>query len=205
MKTTFYLQRKNINASPPPSIAELKTEWPYLFTPREMFSHFNLLTDINILEKMEKAVEEKGKLILRFFQHKTAGTSADEVERILVKYNKEEKCDPCPCDVLTTTNWMLSIEGQVVVGPHQNIVAGMAVFFSCYYVFNLVYQEEASSTLEFIQCLKGLANASLGSTNSAQRSQSGQSRSGNVHEKRNNSVGLHVSSLLKRLMDFEWL
>lgn len=31
MKTTYYLQRKNINASPPPSIAELKNDWPYFF------------------------------------------------------------------------------------------------------------------------------------------------------------------------------
>ena len=54
-------------------------------------------------------------------------------------------------DVLTATNWMLSIECQVVMGPHQNIVAGMAAFFSCYYIFSLVYQEEAASTLEFIQ------------------------------------------------------
>ncbi|TKS65224.1 hypothetical protein D9C73_028486 [Collichthys lucidus] len=60
-------------------------------------------------------------------------------------------------DVLTATNWMLSIEGLVTVGPHQNIVPGMAALFSCYYVFNLVYQEEASSTLEFIQrCFIGI-------------------------------------------------
>jgi len=53
---------------------------------------------------------------------------------------------------------MLSIEGQVVVGPHLNI--GMAAFFSCYYVFNLVYQEEVSSTLKFIHryVLEGVAN-----------------------------------------------
>lgn len=57
----------------------------------------------------------------------------------------------CLGDVLTATNWMLSIESQVVVGPHQNFVAGLAAFFSCYYIFNLVYQEEASNTLEFIQ------------------------------------------------------
>lgn len=100
MNTTYYLQRKDINASPPPSIAELKTEWPYLFIPREMYSHFNLLTDINILEKMERAVEEKGKLILRFFEHKRGGTSADEVQRILAMYNEEERCDRCPCVIL---------------------------------------------------------------------------------------------------------
>ena len=50
--------------------------------------------------------------------------------------------------------------GPVTVGPHQNIVPGMAALFSCYYVFNLVYQEEASSTLEFIQryVLEGVAS-----------------------------------------------
>lgn len=57
----------------------------------------------------------------------------------------------CLGDVLTATNWMQSIESQVVVVPHQNFVAGLAVFFSWYYIFNLVYQEKASSTLEFIQ------------------------------------------------------
>ncbi|KAL2082774.1 hypothetical protein ACEWY4_022592 [Coilia grayii] len=247
MKTTYYLQRKNINACPPPSIAELKTKWPYLFIPREMYSHFSLLTDINILEKMEQAMEEKGKLILRFFQHKPAGTSTDEVERILVKYSKEEKCDPCPCvilllmahfkekseglilqtdvfstaadveramllpvsprlivlgsDVLRATNWMLSIEGQVIVGPHQNIVAGLAVFFSCYYIFNLVYQEEAVNTLEFIQrCFIG-----INPTSGTKATKWISPKSGKVQEKSNSNVSLHVSALLKRLMDFEWL
>lgn len=100
MKATYYLQRKTINASPAPSIAELKNEWPYLFTPKELYSHFKLLTDIGILDKMEQAVEEKGKLILQFFQQKRAGTNADDVQHILVKYNREEKCDPWPCVIL---------------------------------------------------------------------------------------------------------
>ncbi|KAG7517288.1 hypothetical protein JOB18_004112 [Solea senegalensis] len=30
-------------------------------------------------------------------------------------------------------------------------------------------------------------------------------RSGKVHEKKNSSVNPHVSSLLRRLIDFEWL
>ncbi|XP_048119596.1 uncharacterized protein LOC125307588 [Alosa alosa] len=278
MKTTYYLQRKHINACPPPSVSELKSEWPYLFIPRELYSHFNLLTDINILRKMEQAMEEKGKLILKFFQHRPAGTSADKVERILVKYSKEEKCDPCPCvilllmahfkekseglilqtdlhlqwsrdtapgqlrddnvlnrsaegddnvlnrsaegddnvfnrsaegddnvlpsigDVFTATNWMLSIEGHVVVGPHQNIVAGLAALFACYYAFNLVYQEEASNTLEFIQrCFLG-----INPTSGTKATKWISPRSGKVQEKRNSNVSLHVSALLRRLMDFEW-
>ncbi|MGL4645725.1 MAG: hypothetical protein ACRCVL_01195, partial [Cetobacterium sp.] len=54
-------------------------------------------------------------------------------------------------EILTATQWMLSIEGQVVVNPHPNLVAGFAALFVSYYNFNLVYQEEASSTLEFVQ------------------------------------------------------
>ncbi len=100
MKATYYLQRQNINASPPPSISELKNDWPYLFTLKELYSHFKLLTDIGILDKMEQAMEEKGKLILQFFEQKPAGTNADEVERILVKYNGEENSAPCPAVIL---------------------------------------------------------------------------------------------------------
>lgn len=100
MKATYYLQRKTINASPPSSITELKNEWPYLFTPKELYSHFQLLTDIDILHKMEQAIEDKGKLILKFFEKKPAGPNADEKERILVKYNNEDKCDPFPCVIL---------------------------------------------------------------------------------------------------------
>ncbi len=100
MKTTYNPQRKTINASPPPSIAELKKEWPYLFTLKELYSCFNLLTDISILDKMEQAMEGKGKLILQFSEQKQAGTNANEVECILVKYKREEKCDPCPCVIL---------------------------------------------------------------------------------------------------------
>ncbi|XP_041866818.1 uncharacterized protein LOC121655942 [Melanotaenia boesemani] len=245
MKTTYYLQRKHINASPPPSIAELKNEWPYLFTLKELFSHFKILTDISILDKMAQAVEEKGKVILRFFQQKPTGTNTDEVENILLKYN-EEKCDPFPAiilllmahfretpeslilqadtlatpadvertlripdsprlivlgEVLTANDWMLTIEGQVVLPPNTNFVAGMAALFSSYYNFNLVYQEQASCTLEFIQrCFLGI-NPSRGTKTERQVGQ----KSGKVQEKRNNTVNLRVSSLLRRLMDFEWL
>ncbi|XP_076588085.1 uncharacterized protein LOC143321284 isoform X1 [Chaetodon auriga] len=52
---------------------------------------------------------------------------------------------------------MLSIEGQVVVPPHPNFVAGLAALFSSYYNFNLVYQEQSACTLEFIQrCFVGI-------------------------------------------------
>ncbi|XP_078101230.1 uncharacterized protein LOC144513914 [Sander vitreus] len=48
--------------------------------------------------------------------------------------------------------WMLSTEGQIVCeGIQSNFVTGLASFFSCFYIFNLQYQEETACTLEFIQ------------------------------------------------------
>ncbi|CAB1424786.1 unnamed protein product [Pleuronectes platessa] len=46
----------------------------------KLYSHFKLLTDIDILDKMKQAMEEQGKLILPFFEQKPAGTNADEVD-----------------------------------------------------------------------------------------------------------------------------
>lgn len=57
----------------------------------------------------------------------------------------------CLGEVLTSTQWMLSIEGRVVMGLQPNFLAGISALFSSYYNFNLVYQEHACYTLEFIQ------------------------------------------------------
>ncbi len=46
---------------------------------------------------------------------------------------------------------MMSMEGTIVMGPHNNLLNGVAATFAAYYVFNLQYPKEASSTLEFVQ------------------------------------------------------
>lgn len=56
--------------------------------------------------------------------------------------------------ILTAKKWMLSIEGRVVIPPAAHLVdftTALAALFACYYVFNLEYQVEASTTLEFVQ------------------------------------------------------
>lgn len=100
MEATYYLQRKSINACPSPSIAELKNDWPYLFTPKELYSHFKSLTNISILEKLENSMEEKGKMILQFFQQKPAGCNANEIQRILMKFDDNEASCFIPCVIL---------------------------------------------------------------------------------------------------------
>ncbi|KAL1275955.1 hypothetical protein QQF64_035578 [Cirrhinus molitorella] len=75
--------------------------------------------------------------------------------------------------------------------------------FASYYNFNLVYQEEASSTLEFVQrCVVGI-NPPTGTKTATTKV--GGKKSGKASEKRNNTVNPHVCTLLRKLMDFEWL
>lgn len=100
MKATYYLQRKSINACPPPSIVELKHNWPYLFTPKELYNHFNLLTEISILDKMVEAIEEKGKLILQFFRKNSTGSGGDEIQRILMKFDDSGTTSSAQCAIL---------------------------------------------------------------------------------------------------------
>ncbi len=45
----------------------------------------------------------------------------------------------------------MSMEGTIVMGPHNNLLNGVAATFAAYYVFNLQYPKEVSSTLEFVQ------------------------------------------------------
>ncbi|KAL0152014.1 hypothetical protein M9458_052680 [Cirrhinus mrigala] len=178
MKATYYLQRKSINSYPPPSIADLKSEWPYLFMPKEMYMHFKSLTNITILEKLEKSMEERGKMILQCFRRKPGGTN--EMQRILMKYDDSGASSFIPCVIL-----LILIEGQVVVNPHPNFVAGLAALFASYYIFNLVYQHEACCTLEFIQrCFVGI-NPHTGTKTGT--SKVGAKKSGKVSEKRNNT------------------
>ncbi|XP_041960247.1 uncharacterized protein LOC121718897 isoform X1 [Alosa sapidissima] len=53
--------------------------------------------------------------------------------------------------ILTSERWMLSIEGRVVIPPSADFTSALATLFACFYVFNLEYQVEASTTLEFVQ------------------------------------------------------
>ncbi|KAL7888656.1 hypothetical protein AOLI_G00036300 [Acnodon oligacanthus] len=144
MEAAYYLQRKGISASPAPSIVELRSGWPYLFTQKELYNHFKLLTDISILEKMDEAIEDRGKMIVQFATATPAdverSVSLAESPRLIVQGG-----------TLTSVTWMMRIEGQVVLSPQPNFVAGLATLFASFYNFNLEYQEEASCMLEFIQ------------------------------------------------------
>ncbi|KAJ8280597.1 hypothetical protein GJAV_G00056690 [Gymnothorax javanicus] len=70
MKTTFCLQRNQINQTPAPSIEDLRIQWPYLFTQRGIYCHFELLTDISVLRALELSIEECGQGIEKYLKKK---------------------------------------------------------------------------------------------------------------------------------------
>lgn len=80
MKTTFCLQRSQINVTPAPSIEDLRIQWPYLFTQKGIYCHFELLTDISVLRALELSIEECGQRIEKYLRTKLkdkAGQSED--------------------------------------------------------------------------------------------------------------------------------
>ncbi|KAL2083090.1 hypothetical protein ACEWY4_020863 [Coilia grayii] len=80
MELTFSLQRRHINILPPPDIEDLKSKWPFLFLPKYIYAHFQLLTDINVLRSLELGMEECGRTIIEYFREKPTNK---EVKRIL--------------------------------------------------------------------------------------------------------------------------
>lgn len=79
MKLTFCLQRRHINALPPPDIEDMRSKWPFLFTQRGTYAHFELLTDINVLRSLELSMEECGEAITEYFRGKPTNKDVKDV------------------------------------------------------------------------------------------------------------------------------
>nr|XP_055038036.1 uncharacterized protein LOC129425962 [Misgurnus anguillicaudatus] len=225
MEKTYVILRKYLNKVPAAAMFEIKQEWPFLFSQKCLFSHFGLLTDVDVLQKLQEAISRRGQTILDYCAtldnpkirdvlacYDPDSDKAACILLLLMLYFKEPKeslmleVDPCatavdiniaelpstPCliiqgDMMKPSGWFMSIEGHVVMGPHPFFLHGVAAFFSSYYVFNLEYPAAGSSTLEFIQrCFLGI-NPERGSK-----------------AKKRTTMNPHVSTLLRKLIDFEW-
>lgn len=79
MKTTFCLQRRHINQAPSPSIEDMRIQWPYLFTQRGIFIHFELLTDINVLRVLDLSIKECGQGIRKYLQTKSKNKDVQSI------------------------------------------------------------------------------------------------------------------------------
>ncbi|XP_041837687.1 uncharacterized protein LOC121637536 [Melanotaenia boesemani] len=229
MEKTYVIQRQYLNSVPAPAIVEIQKEWPFLFSRKGLYNHFGLLTDVSILVKIREAMNNKGSTIIRFCQELSRHPKIKEILAdyepeisnktvcvllLLMAYFKEPKTsimletDPCataadvqrteelpstPClivqgELMKPRAWMLSIEERVVMGPHSNILNGLAALFASFYNLNLQYPEDSSCTLEFIQrCFLGI-----------------NPESGSKTKRKRGGINAHVSTLMRKLVDFEW-
>lgn len=89
MEATYYLQCKVINARPAPALGDVKKQWPYLFFPRTMRAHFELLTNIQMVRKTEVILKEHGKNLMEFFKHNPTN---DGVKAVLPQDRLQCQC-----------------------------------------------------------------------------------------------------------------
>ncbi|XP_072319748.1 uncharacterized protein [Eucyclogobius newberryi] len=99
--------------------------------------------------------------------------------------------------------WKVSLEGSIVSdGIQPTFGTGLAAVFSTYYNFNLEYPDEAVCTLEFIQRRYIGINPERGTK--ITRGEVVSKKNGKVTVKKTSTVNPRVSTLLRKLMDFEW-
>ncbi|KAK2916709.1 hypothetical protein Q8A67_001083 [Cirrhinus molitorella] len=105
--------------------------------------------------------------------------------------------------LLTSSKWFISIEGRVThsIDDQLDFAAALSVFFGCFYVFNIEYQESASATLELIQRFFVRINPE----GTKCTSKSGTSRrTGSAVQRKPQNFNTRVATFMQRLSEFEW-
>ncbi|KAM9819832.1 uncharacterized protein ACBT44_009465 [Syngnathus typhle] len=251
MAITYAKQREYINANPPPSIANVGKEWPFLFSQKFLLSHFTTLTNIDISTRLNEDLEKKSRRVLDFFRSQITrwgnevrallkeapkedreGTDVLSAILVMLAHFKEQEdslflladVTTTPADaeaqlslpitpriimlgetVLTAKKWMLSIEGRVIIPPAAHLpdfTIALATLFACYYVFNLEYQVEACTTLEFFQ--RFLVRINPDSSKCSAKEQMSR-KSGRVVKRKTSYMNPHVISFIRDFMEFDWL
>ncbi|XP_051526803.1 uncharacterized protein LOC127425148 [Myxocyprinus asiaticus] len=118
VESTFCLQRRQINALPAPAITDLREQWPYLFTQKGLYAHFELLTDIKVLRALEIAIEECGRAIVEFFSNKP--TNADA--RAVLSLGPNLELSLCVIQVLMA-HFSESLEGLILLANASAMTA----------------------------------------------------------------------------------
>ncbi|TDH02223.1 hypothetical protein EPR50_G00170970 [Perca flavescens] len=105
---------------------------------------------------------------------------------------------------MSSTHWMVSIEGKVFFEANQlnDFASAFAVFFGSFYAFNLEYQESASITLELVQRFFLRINPDEGTKCTAKVGTS--RKTGGVVQRKVTSISSRVTTFLQRLTEFEW-
>uniref|UniRef100_A0A672KZC7 Uncharacterized protein n=1 Tax=Sinocyclocheilus grahami TaxID=75366 RepID=A0A672KZC7_SINGR len=203
MEETYCLQRQMINEIPSPTTADLRTKRPYLFTQRHIYGNFEMLTDKKVHKLLELSIQEDyltchihcsmfylSVLLMtvvlfsfKFFQEFATPSDVQqsvplpESSRLIILGNKITPCFPDALYVYFVWFHVFSIEIGI------NIIVIFVVCFLPCRRFLDINPERGSETK------KGKVTSK---------------KTGQVVQKKNTTVNPQVSSLLRKLADFEW-
>uniref|UniRef100_A0A8C9XE83 Uncharacterized protein n=1 Tax=Sander lucioperca TaxID=283035 RepID=A0A8C9XE83_SANLU len=94
MSLTYEPQRRDINATPPPTLLDLERQWPFLFIPNFLLQHFCTLTGIEIQARLRESLSGKGKRMLQYFKSQALKWKK-EVRTVLCHLERHfEEVDP---------------------------------------------------------------------------------------------------------------
>nr|XP_023660916.1 uncharacterized protein LOC111840390 [Paramormyrops kingsleyae] len=105
---------------------------------------------------------------------------------------------------LSAKKWIVSIDVKVayILVEHLSFADALSVFFACFYVFNIEYQEPACATLELIQRFFVRINPGDGTKCTAKTGTS--RKTGEMVKRKTTVINNRVSSFLRHLTEFEW-
>ncbi|XP_049452237.1 uncharacterized protein LOC125900954 [Epinephelus fuscoguttatus] len=173
-----------------------------------------------LLKEMESATSERNQdltaiaavlLAMKYF-HETEDSifilSVATATKISIEAEKDLPATPrlimLGRTLLSADQWMVSIEEKVAYTlEHQHsFAAAMAVYFGCFYIYNIEYEESACATLELIQRFFVRINPEEGSKCTAKVGTS--RRTGAVVKRKTSAMNSRVTTFLRRLTEFEW-
>uniref|UniRef100_A0A3P8RVF0 Uncharacterized protein n=1 Tax=Amphiprion percula TaxID=161767 RepID=A0A3P8RVF0_AMPPE len=206
MKKTFCLQRHQINHTPEHSIEDLRIRWPYLFTPRGIYSHFELLTNISVLRALERSIEEFFFSFIFF----TIVLCYDFTYSFIINLdNIVLQISATAADVEHTltlpTSPRLILRGKCHLSNAWSIerkLFFLSVFLiSVIHIINILFM---SITMFFVFHIKRFIGINPERGTKASQGKVISKKTGKLVQKKSATVNPHVATLVKRLMDFEW-
>ncbi|CAL8253808.1 unnamed protein product [Gadus morhua 'NCC'] len=109
-----------------------------------------------------------------------------------------------PRIILLAKQWMLALEGKVFITPtnlQMDFTSALAVLFGSYYAFNIEYQPEAASTLDFIQRFLVRINPEFSKcTAKFQMSK----KTNKMVQRKQVALNPHVAGFIRDFTKFDW-
>uniref|UniRef100_A0A8C2CPU8 Uncharacterized protein n=1 Tax=Cyprinus carpio TaxID=7962 RepID=A0A8C2CPU8_CYPCA len=230
MTITYAKQREDINSDPPLSIIDISKKWPFLLLNNDLDKKGERLLEFFHVQIMKWSKEVKT-VLKEALKDDRQGTDGLAAMLVMMAYFKEAEDSPflladattAPADaeahfslpitprlivlgetVWSVNKWMLSIEGRVVI-PHSppipDFTTALVVLFASFYVFNIEYQVEAATTLEFVQRFLVRINPESGKCS---RKVQTSRKSGKNVKRKTSYMNPCVVAFMRDFTDFDW-